>query len=243
MWLLKVTSSAADVSGGPGQGARNTLMWQRCRKRIWHESLTRWRLPAWLLQAEEAHARVFQHFRVRDSIFATKDPSKWEWRHCRAFRWRRVEHINCLELKAAIHALQWRSRRGCFHSFRTMLLIDNQAILAVMAKGRSSSKKINGLLQRLPALCCAIYLYVLVAGLTLLITQPTGPRAFLMVIGRVTKHAEMSGKNWDVSKTWLSSKVLATSIMSISTDSMNVHLQMGFTSLIAWMLTLQPPNT
>ena len=67
------------------------------------------------------------------------DPSKWEWKECRAFRWRRAEHINCLELRAALHCLQWRSRRSSFHSFRTMILIDNQAILAVIAKGRSSS--------------------------------------------------------------------------------------------------------
>ena len=33
------------------------------------------------------------------------DPLKWEWRHCRAFRWKRAEHINMLELRAALHAV------------------------------------------------------------------------------------------------------------------------------------------
>ena len=90
------------------------------------------------------------------------DPSKWEWRHCRAFRWRRTEHINLLELRAALHAVQWRCRRAAFRDFRTMLLIDNQAILAVIAKGRCSSKKVNNLLRRLGALCCSLNIYVLV---------------------------------------------------------------------------------
>ena len=90
------------------------------------------------------------------------DPSKWEWRHCRAFRWRRAEHINLLELRAALHAIQWRCRRAAFKDFRTMMLIDNQAILAVIAKGRSSSKKVNNLRRRLGALCCALNIYVLV---------------------------------------------------------------------------------
>lgn len=90
------------------------------------------------------------------------DPLKWEWRHCRAFRWARSEHINLLELGAALHAIQWRSRRAAYCDFRTMLLIDNQAILAVIAKGRSSSKKVNNLLRRLAALCCALNLYLLV---------------------------------------------------------------------------------
>ena len=90
------------------------------------------------------------------------DPLKWEWRHCRAFRWKRTEHINLWELRAALHAVQWRSRRAAYCDLRTMLLIDNQAILAVIAKGRSSSKKVNNLLRRLAALCCSLNNYLLV---------------------------------------------------------------------------------
>ena len=61
------------------------------------------------------------------------NPEKWDWVHCRAFRWRRVAHINVLEMKAALHALQWRSRRNNFCNLRTMLLCDNQAVVAVIA--------------------------------------------------------------------------------------------------------------
>eukprot|EP00438_Fugacium_kawagutii_P010394 Skav220394 [mRNA] locus=scaffold639:248658:258388:- [translate_table: standard] len=77
------------------------------------------------------------------------DPSKWEWKHCRAFRWRHTAHINLLELKALTHAIQWRARRSKFHSFRTMLLCDSQSVVAVVAKGRSSSKKVNHLLRKI----------------------------------------------------------------------------------------------
>ena len=91
------------------------------------------------------------------------DPSKRHWHECRSFRRRRSEHINILEFKATLHAIQWRARRGGFHSFRTMLLIDNQSILAVIAKGRSSSRHVNRLLRRLAALCCTLNIYLLVA--------------------------------------------------------------------------------
>ena len=90
------------------------------------------------------------------------DPGKWRWKECRAFRWKRVEHIGILELKAALHSIQWRGRRGGFHSFRTMLLIDNQSVLAVIAKGRSSSRSINHLLRKLAALACSLNIYLLV---------------------------------------------------------------------------------
>ena len=90
-------------------------------------------------------------------------PDKWEWKRCRAFKWAKVAHINLLELKALIHSVQWRARRQRFHSFRTMILIDNQSIVAVVTKGRSSSKQVNHLLRRLCSLCCALNLYLLIA--------------------------------------------------------------------------------
>ena len=93
---------------------------------------------------------------------ASVDPLKWEWRHCRAFKWKRSEHINLLEMKAALHAIQWRGRRSAYRDFRTMILIDNQSVLAVIAKGRSSSRKVNLLLRRLAALCCTLNVYLLV---------------------------------------------------------------------------------
>eukprot|EP00435_Cladocopium_sp_Y103_P040942 s793_g11.t1 len=89
-------------------------------------------------------------------------PDKWEWKHCRAFKWAKVAHINLLELKALIHAVQWRARRQRYHSFRTMILIDNQSIVAVVTKGRSSSKQVNHLLRRLCSLCLALNLYLLI---------------------------------------------------------------------------------
>ena len=72
---------------------------------------------------------------------ASVDPLKWEWRHCRAFKWKRSEHINLLEMKAALHAIQWRGRRSAYRDFRTMILIDNQSVLAVIAKGVAPPEK------------------------------------------------------------------------------------------------------
>ena len=90
------------------------------------------------------------------------DPDKWEWRHCRAFKWAKSAHINLLELKSLLHAVQWRARRKRFHSFRTMILCDSQAVVTVVAKGRSSSRRVNHLLRRLAAHCCALNLYLLI---------------------------------------------------------------------------------
>eukprot|EP00435_Cladocopium_sp_Y103_P046554 s680_g13.t1 len=80
----------------------------------------------------------------------------------RAFKWAKVAHINILELKALMHAVQWRARRQRYHSFKTMILCDNQSVVAVVTKGRSSSKQVNHLLRRLASLCCALNLYLII---------------------------------------------------------------------------------
>ena len=43
-----------------------------------------------------------------------------------------------------------------------MLLCDNQAVVAVIAKGRSSARVINFHLRRLCALCLSLNLYMLI---------------------------------------------------------------------------------
>eukprot|EP00438_Fugacium_kawagutii_P028380 Skav207224 [mRNA] locus=scaffold1717:49410:52959:+ [translate_table: standard] len=133
------------------------------------------------LQATELMSRLVGHFLRKveikgsdirldtDVVFkpgacprSAIDPAKWEWRHGRAFKWRQSQHINLLELKALLHAIQWRSRRSGYHSFRTMILCDSQAVIAVVAKGRSSSKQVNFILRRLCALCLSLNVFLLV---------------------------------------------------------------------------------
>eukprot|EP00435_Cladocopium_sp_Y103_P054778 s889_g18.t1 len=89
------------------------------------------------------------------------DPRKWKWKHGRAFRWKAPAHINLLELRAALAAIQWRGRRRKYHSVRTLILLDSQAALAVLTKGRSSSKAVNRILRRVCALTLALNTYLL----------------------------------------------------------------------------------
>ena len=89
------------------------------------------------------------------------DPTRWNWYKGRAWKWQKAEHINLLEMRAALHALQWKSRRTCWHYCRTMVLMDSQVAIAVMSKGRSSSRKVNQLLRRFCAFALALNIYPL----------------------------------------------------------------------------------
>ncbi len=89
------------------------------------------------------------------------DPSRWIWSVAHAYPYKTREHINLLELRSILHALEWRARTASFHSCRFLHLSDSQICLAVLTKGRSSSRRINRILRRISALCLCLNLYPL----------------------------------------------------------------------------------
>ncbi len=89
------------------------------------------------------------------------DPTRWVWTVGDAYPFKSPEHINILELRAILHALQWRARSSLTHSKRFLHLSDSQICLAVLSKGRSSSKRINHVLRRICALCLVMNWYPL----------------------------------------------------------------------------------
>ena len=91
------------------------------------------------------------------------DPSRWVWTIADSYPYHQEEHINVLELRSILHALEWRARSKVSQGQRFLHLSDSQICLAVLTKGRSSSKKINHLLRRICALCLAMGWYPLYA--------------------------------------------------------------------------------
>eukprot|EP00438_Fugacium_kawagutii_P011318 Skav205073 [mRNA] locus=scaffold142:449288:454273:- [translate_table: standard] len=84
------------------------------------------------------------------------DPRRWVWKTAQAYRWRRSEHINILELRSILRSLEWRARTATFKSCRFLHLSDSQICLAVLTNGRSSSRRVNRILRKVHALCLAL---------------------------------------------------------------------------------------
>ena len=84
------------------------------------------------------------------------DPTRWSWNVAHSYPYKEGDHINVLELRSILHALEWRSRVVGFHSCRFLHLSDSQVCLSVLTKGRLSSRQINRLLRRIAALCLAL---------------------------------------------------------------------------------------
>ena len=76
----------------------------------------------------------------------------------RVHRW--GEHIHLLEGRAALTGLKWLARQPSRHHSRVPFFVDSQACLGALAKGRSSSRKLNRICRRVAAYTCAAHLHI-----------------------------------------------------------------------------------
>ena len=84
-------------------------------------------------------------------------------------------HINALELKACLASLRWRLRRRGMCRSRFVHFADSQVCLAVMVKGRSSSKVLRFILRRYNSLMLASSSYAAYAYVHTLINPADRP--------------------------------------------------------------------
>jgi len=84
----------------------------------------------------------------------------WEWHSVQAYAWREPQHINVLELAAFFNYLRACVRKPENHCSRILHVLDSRVASCVIAKGRSSSCRLNRVLRRVSALLLASDVYV-----------------------------------------------------------------------------------
>ena len=109
--------------------------------------------------------RVSSGFITNPRAFPRQSASArwWLWKKGFAYRWQKKEHINALELRSLIHALEYRVYHFKEVSARVFHLTDSYVVMSVVSKGRSSSSILKPLLRRLSALVLSYGLFVVVA--------------------------------------------------------------------------------
>ena len=83
------------------------------------------------------------------------DVDRWKWRPVLQTKWKHPDNITLLETIAAHLALLWRSRFRNRLRSRFLHLIDNQATIAVLAKHRSRSHRLNQVVRKSAAILLA----------------------------------------------------------------------------------------
>ena len=91
------------------------------------------------------------------------DASFWKWKTIIAARWRRAEHINVLEARAHLALVKWRARSQKQHCSRFLHLTDSAVVMAAMAKGRTSSRRLQGAVRQTAAYTLAAHVQPVIA--------------------------------------------------------------------------------
>ena len=84
----------------------------------------------------------------------------WAWKASQSYAWQQPNHINVLELIAFFNYIRACVRKPENHSSRILHVLDSRVASCVIAKGRSSSNKLNRILRRVSALMLASDVYV-----------------------------------------------------------------------------------
>ena len=104
---------------------------------------------------------VAKYQRLRATI-----PSRlWRWRTVCGWAWSTPEHINVLELRAALTCLRWKIEKKLCFKTKFVHLLDSMVVLNALARGRSSSRKMRRALLKANALllasgCQVVWAYV-----------------------------------------------------------------------------------
>lgn len=109
--------------------------------------------------------RVSSGFVTNPKAFPRQSVSArwWLWKRGFAYRWHHKQHINALELRSLIHAMEYRVFHFREVGVRVFHLTDSYVAMSVVSKGRSSSSLLKPLLRRLSALTLSYGLFLIVA--------------------------------------------------------------------------------
>ena len=80
----------------------------------------------------------------------------WDWKIVFTTKWDFHSHINSLEMRMILQALQWRSRNPDNFSTRWLRLADSMVCNYILSKGRTSSKLLQPLVRKINSLQLAM---------------------------------------------------------------------------------------
>lgn len=159
-----IASDASELAGGvvstPLAPALRTQLWPLCSAR--HHAVHQAQSNALRARTQDdaAHARAAELLGVTASEVQRFDAyysavSSAPWRTLVSAPWSGAEHINTLELRAALLAVHWALSFPSALSSRVFLLLDSTVAFFSLWKGRSSSPALLLVLRKISALLLA----------------------------------------------------------------------------------------
>ena len=83
----------------------------------------------------------------------------WNWATVQSYPWVHGNHINALEMLAFLNYLRSKSNQRVLHGLRWLHIFDSLVSTAAVAKGRSSSKRLNRICRKIAAQVLGMDIY------------------------------------------------------------------------------------
>ena len=101
------------------------------------------------------------------------------WKECFRTRWKKEEHINVLEVRTVLLALQRKA--GILSSWgkKHLIFVDSQVTLAAVSKGRSSASQINFLIRKMAGIALAFGFRIYMRRVPTKLNHADGPSRML----------------------------------------------------------------
>ena len=84
---------------------------------------------------------------------------RWFWQEILAWPWQEEQHINVLEAQALLTYMRRKARDLSQRDQRYVHVLDSRVVTAVLAKGRSRSRRLSRIARRIMAVSIAANLY------------------------------------------------------------------------------------
>ena len=107
----------------------------------------------------DVHLDTLTFYRPDRLPLASVDARQWQWKVVKGWAWKQTNHINVLEMEALYHALRYRAKGLRVMHKKFLHLVDSQVVLAVTAKGRTSSTRLEHSLHKFNLLTLALHCY------------------------------------------------------------------------------------
>ena len=105
----------------------------------------------------DVHVDTLSFYRPDRLPKSSIDSRMWFWKIAKGWKWNKTSHINVLELEAVYQTFKWRAKSTRSLSKRWLHLVDSLVVLGVVAKGRTSSRRLQPCLHRINSLLLALH--------------------------------------------------------------------------------------
>jgi hypothetical protein len=156
------TSTVASDASLDKAGVVATDFVEKLVEQLWPSSCVSWLVSAADELMTDGERHVHEPAAEGAVVIAITPPkapmtlkTDYRWSEIISYTWRMEEHINFLELRAAILACRWILSHPSSARKRVMLVIDSAVVYYIMRKGRSSSSPLLAVYRRLSSLLLA----------------------------------------------------------------------------------------